>query len=144
MDWELLYTLANGLAVVAWLPLFIAPRAALTERYAGTPLVPLGFALVYAALVGLMFAGDGGGGMDSLASLRRGFSSDPVLLLAWVHYLCFDLMIGFWELRDSRRLGIHPWLLRPCLFLTLMLGPLGLLLYMGVRVGSGHGIRFSR
>jgi hypothetical protein len=50
-----------------------------------------------------------------------------------VHYLAFDLFIGGWELRDAQRRGVPHLLLLPCLGLTLMFGPLGLLVYFGVR-----------
>lgn len=143
IDYELLFTIANAAAVVCWLPLLLAPRSAFTQRYTATPLAPLVFALAYAVLVVVMFAGPGDGSMNSLATLRRGFERDPVLLLAWVHYLCFDMMIGFWELRDSRRLDLNPWAVAPCLFLTFMLGPLGLLLYMILRLARRGTARFD-
>ncbi len=143
MDYELLYSSANATAALCWLPLVFAPRSRFTERYTATPAAPLAFAVVYAALTVLMLAGDGDGGMDSLASLRRGFAQDPVLLLAWVHYLSFDMMVGFWELRDSRRLGLNPWLVAPCLVFTFMLGPIGLLLYCGLRLASRGSLRFD-
>ena len=143
MDYELLYTLANGAAGACWLPLLLAPRSRFTERWTASPLPPLVFAVVYAVLVVVMVTGPGEGSMASLASLRRGFERDPVLLLAWVHYLCFDMMVGFWEVRDSRRLGLSPWLVAPCLLLTFLLGPLGLLLYLGLRLASRGSLRFD-
>jgi hypothetical protein len=50
-----------------------------------------------------------------------------------LHYLAFDLLIGTWEARDARERQLPHLLLVPCLFLTLMFGPLGWLTYMGVR-----------
>jgi hypothetical protein len=35
--------------------------------------------------------------------------------------------------RDARRRGINQWLVLPCLFATLMAGPIGLLLYCCLR-----------
>lgn len=143
MSWELAYTVANAVALLAWAPLLLAPRSRLTRAYTATPLVPAGFALVYAVLVAVMLTGDGEGSMASLAALRSGFASDPVLLLAWVHYLCFDLLIGFWEVRDSTRLGLSPWAVAPCLVCTLMLGPVGLLLYLALRLARRGSLRFD-
>lgn len=143
MNYELLYSLANATAAVCWLPLVFAPRSAFTSRYTATPIAPLVFALVYAALTVRMLTGDGDGGMGSLAMLRRGFEQDPVLLLAWVHYLSFDMMVGFWELRDSRRLGLNPWLVAPCLVFTFLLGPVGLLLYCGLRLATRGSLSFD-
>ena len=143
MPYETLFTVANALAALCWLPLLLAPRSGFTKRYTSTPLAPMAFAVVYAALVGVMLTADGDGGMDSLASLRRGFESDAVLLLAWVHYLSFDMMVGFWMSRDSRRLELSPWLVLPCLVFTLMLGPVGLLLYTALRFASRGTLRFG-
>lgn len=143
MDYELAYTACNATAGLCWLPLFLAPRAALTERWTATPLPPMAFGLVYAVLAVVMFTAGGDGSMDSLASLRRGFEVDPVLLLAWVHYLSFDMMVGFWMVRDARRLGLNAWVLRPCLIFTFMLGPIGLLLYAGLRLAQRGTLRFD-
>lgn len=133
MSYETLFTLANAVAGLCWLPLIVAPHTRFTQRISATPAAPLVFALAYVALVGVMVATPGEGGMDSLASLRAGFARDSVLLLGWVHYLCFDMLVGFWEVRDSHRLGLSPWLVAPCLLFTFLLGPTGLVLYLGLR-----------
>jgi hypothetical protein len=53
--------------------------------------------------------------------------------IAWVHFLAFDLFVARWIYLDSRERQVSPWLLAPLLFLTLMLGPAGFLLYLAVR-----------
>ena len=55
----------------------------------------------------------------------------------WLHYLAFDLLTGTWEARDSVSRGVPRWLLVPCLFLTLMFGPMGWGAYMLVRLRFG-------
>lgn len=143
LSYELVFTLANSLAGMCWLPLIFAPRAAFTQKFVATPLAPLGFAVAYLALVGVMVATPGEGSMGSLADLRVGFQRDSVLLLAWVHYLSFDLMVGMWEVRDSTRLGLSPWQVAPCLVFTFLLGPVGLILYMVLRVVWRGSLRFD-
>ena len=61
------------------------------------------------------------------------FSVPQAVLAGWIHYLVFDLFVGAWEVRDAKRLGISHWFILPCLFFTLMLGPIGLLLYFILR-----------
>lgn len=56
-----------------------------------------------------------------------------LLLAGWVHYLAFDLFIGSWEVRDAQRHGLSHLLVVPCLALTFLFGPVGLLLYLGLR-----------
>jgi hypothetical protein len=50
-----------------------------------------------------------------------------------VHFLAFDLFVGRWIYLDSQERRISAWLVAPVLFLTLMLGPAGFLLYLAVR-----------
>ena len=131
--YETLFRVFNGLATLPWLLLIFAPRWRGTEALARTPLAPLILGVGYAALLVVTLSQGGEGGMGSLADVRVAFESDAALLLGWVHYLAFDLMVGLWEWRDSRRLGIRHALLVPCLLFTFVLGPVGLLLYCGVR-----------
>jgi hypothetical protein len=51
-----------------------------------------------------------------------------------VHFLAFDLFVGRWAYLDSRQRGTSAWIVSPILFLILMVGPLGLLLYLFVRL----------
>ncbi len=61
------------------------------------------------------------------------FENPVVLLAGWIHYLAFDLWVGCWELTNAQKLGINHFLVIPCLFLTFMFGPIGLLLYFIIR-----------
>ena len=73
------------------------------------------------------------GGFGSLADVSLLFSEPALLLAGWVHYLAFDLFIGAWEVRDAQKHGVPHLLVVPCLILTFMLGPIGLLLYFAIR-----------
>ena len=132
MSPQQLFAVLNGIAIVGWVLLAAVPgRRWVTDVVTGTAL-PIVFALVYVAIVVTTFGSAEGSfsTLDGVASLFR----NPWLLVAgWTHYLAFDLLIGTWETRDARDRGIPHLLLIPCLFLTLMFGPAGWLLYMGVR-----------
>src|SRR5262249_13308117 len=58
--------------------------------------------------------------------------------IAWLHFLAFDLFVGRWIYLDSRERGITAWSMGPVLFLTLMMGPCGFLLYLIVRRASSY------
>lgn len=75
-----------------------------------------------------------GAGFRTLAQVSRLFASPEVLLAGWVHYLAFDLFTGAWEARDAVRLGLSRWLVAPCLALTFLFGPVGLMLYLLLRL----------
>ena len=130
---ETAYLLANASVMPVWLLLVFAPGAAITQRLAATPLVPALYALLYAGLLlGSMVIG-GDGDMGSMAGLRLAFERDVVLLLAWVHYLCFDMVVGMWIFRDARQNGLSWWLVGPCLAGCLFFGPFGFLSYALLR-----------
>jgi hypothetical protein len=55
-----------------------------------------------------------------------------------VHFLAFDLFVGRWVYLDARERGLSPWLVSPVLVLVLMVGPLGLATYLGLRAVLGQ------
>lgn len=134
---EQVFSIVNLLAMAAWVLLLVLPRQRWVTDIVTSVIVPGFFALVYAAIVVTTFASTPGG-FSTLAAVATLFSNPWALLAGWVHYLAFDLLIGTWEVRDSRERGVPHLLVVPCLILTFLLGPAGWLLYMGVRsVRSG-------
>jgi hypothetical protein len=132
MSPETIFSICTKLVLPGWLLLVFAPRWRWTARFIAACLIPLALALVYAFLIATHF-GRSEGGFDSLAAVGLLFRNPHSLLAGWIHYLAFDLFIGAWEVRDAQRLGIHHLLVVPCLVLTFLLGPLGLLLYFVLR-----------
>jgi len=111
---ETLFAVANPLAMAGWIALAVspfAPRAA--DRVAAFG-IPVLLSLAYAALILAFWAG-ADGGFDSLPNVMR-------------------LFIGAWEVRTARREAIPHLLLLPCLVLTFLFGPIGLLLFLGLRL----------
>jgi len=137
--YESIYLLFNASVMPVWAVMIFAPHSRFADRLTATPIVPLVYAVVYVTLFAISLPGGGEGSMGSMEGLRIAFERDAMLLMAWVHYLCFDMAVGMWELRDARKNGISGFLLAPCLFFTLMLGPSGLMMYVGVRYAkTGH------
>lgn len=97
-------------------------------------MIPLLLALVYLWLIATTF-GRTPGGFGSLAQVSLLFQNPRALLAGWIHYLAFDLFVGSWEVRDARRAGVRHLLVVPCLVLTFLFGPVGLLLYFILRAG---------
>lgn len=134
MSPELVFSLSSSAILPGWLLLVLAPRWSWTLGLISTVLIPGALGLVYASLfLSQLPVLPEGGGFGSLAEVQILFSNPYLLTAGWVHYFAFDLFIGAWELRDSQRLGIHHAVMLPCLLLTLMLGPSGLLLYLIIR-----------
>jgi hypothetical protein len=137
---DLLFSLANALALVGWALLGLAPRWRFTESLVLSGAWPLGLAALYAVLIGGHYLGahSGEGGFGSLAQVAALFHNPWALLAGWVHYLCFDLFVGAWEVRDAQRRGVPHGALVPTLVLTFLFGPVGLLVYFGVRAALGQ------
>ena len=117
-----------------WLLLIFLPRWKYSASVISAVVIPTLLALLYAWL-SLVHLNSTDGGFGSLAEVRLLFSNDFLLLAGWIHYLAFDLFIGSWEIRDSQKQGIHHFAVIPCLILTFLLGPVGLLCYLAIRGG---------
>lgn len=133
MNWaETIFTIVNTISLVGWLLLVFAPRRGWTDRLVHSGLIPGLLGTGYTILIVATF-GDAEGGFGSLAELMKLFRSEWSVLTGWIHYLAFDLFVGAWELRDSQQRGLAHWKVVPCLLLTFLLGPIGLLSYLILR-----------
>ena len=127
-----IFSIANVVAMCGWILLVVLPgRRWVTHVVAGVA-VPAAFAVLYSVLIAIHFA-DAEGGFSTLPDVALLFSNPWLLLAGWIHYLAFDLLVGSWEVRDSRERGIRHIFVVPCLILTFLCGPAGWLLYLGVR-----------
>lgn len=138
MDIELLFSVAGIINVLGWLLLAILPRQPMAQRMAGIVL-PLILSAVYLVLIVLHLQG-AEGGYGSLADVAALFKKPELLLAGWIHYLAFDLFIGAWEIRDSHRHGIPHLVMIPCLVMTFVLGPIGLLFYFAIRTAKTRAL----
>lgn len=130
-----LFKLSNAFAMAGWLFLVFLPGRRITRRLIFSGAWSLFIAVAY--LVFFVTAVISGGpdiDMGSLEGVTRIFSNGWGLLTGWVHYLCFDLLIGAWEVQDARKHKIPHMLVLPCLFFTFMLGPIGFLMYWIIRL----------
>lgn len=135
---EKIFSAVNLTVIPFWLLLLLAPGWKWTQRISG-----IGGPLLLSAIYVILFFRDiatSAGSFGSLANLRILFMSPTVLLAGWIHYLAFDLFIGAWEVRDAQRLGLAHLKVVPCLLLTLVLGPLGLLSYFMLRWPAAKNI----
>ena len=132
MSPEQLFSLCGALVLPGWLLLVFLPRWKWSARLVSAVIIPALIGVVYVYLVVAHF-GQTEGGFGSLADVARLFRNPHALLAGWIHYLAFDLFVGAWEVRDAQRVGLHHLLVVPCLALTFLFGPAGLLLYFLLR-----------
>ena len=136
---ETMFIAAQAVAFVGWAALFALPwigraRAVRAARWTAVPLCLLYLAFFLPNLAAI--PRDGG---YTLAALGRAFDTPALLLAGWIHYLVLDLWVGSWEAEHAGRTGLGHGALLPCLFATMMIGPLGLLLYLGVAASRAKG-----
>ena len=141
MTAENLFLIFNNGILLGWLLLVFAPGWALTQRVVHSFAIPLIIAAAYLfAVASGSGEADEGATFFSLPGVMLFFANPWSALAGWLHYLVFDLFVGAWEVRDARRRAIgHVWVV-PCLFFTLMLGPIGLGSYALVRGFKGRDL----
>jgi hypothetical protein len=129
-----LFLLSNLLVIPFWLLMIAAPRWRWTGRLMASPWVVAPVALLYALLV-LPQLPDllASLATPTLAAVAALLSRPEAALLAWAHFVAMDLFAGRWAYLDSQARDMPVWLASPLLFLILMLGPLGLFLYLVAR-----------
>lgn len=133
---DIVFSVANGLALAGWVALMVAAFLPLARPYVWPATgigLPVLFGLVYAVLLLGNWAAAEGGGFGSLAEVRALFQVPALLTAGWLHYLAFDLFVGTWIARDGTARGLPQAALVPCFLLTFLAGPIGLLLYLGLR-----------
>ena len=141
MPYDYIFSFVNFSVLPAWALLILAPKWSVTDKLVHSMFYPLLLGGVYIIGMILAYMGHGaeGGGFTSIEGVRTLFSADVGMVIGWTHFLVFDLFVGAWEARDARRRGLKHWLLVPCLLLTFMLGPIGLVLYLALRKATGKG-----
>ncbi|MBX3480382.1 MAG: DUF4281 domain-containing protein [Caulobacter sp.] len=135
------YLWANGIAMAFWLVMilarFIKPMRGWADPLCGF-IAPGLFAACYLLLLAVNIGG-ASGDMGTLAGVQTLFSQPNMLLIAWLHYLAFDLFVGGWISRTGDAEGVSPWLLTPILLLTLFFGPVGFVLFLLLRFVRRRG-----
>lgn len=138
MSWDNIFLLANYWAMLGWAALAFAPRGPKTMTailYGGVALLCLTYTVLIVGFLsgGIDPGGESGGSFTSLAGVMKLFDAPGGATLGWVHYLAFDLFTGMWIARDADNKGFSRIVQFPFLFLTLMVGPVGLLSWLIVR-----------
>lgn len=136
-----MYLMLNLGVLPFWAMLMLLPRARVTEQVVHSIALPLILGVTYAWLLATALTSPApeGAGFASLDALMKTFSVEIALVAGWAHYLVFDLFVGAWQARDAQRVGLNHLLLVPCLLLTLLVGPIGLVTYLMIRGLSGKG-----
>jgi hypothetical protein len=136
-----------GLGILAWLLLILLPTWRVTRWLAETAVFPVFLSALYAVGITAVLLEMGPGIMrdfgnaEGVLALLR---TEGLALVAWIHILAFDQVVGLLIYRDNMR---HRFVALPLqsviLFLTLMFGPVGFLIYYVARVSNGRSGRVA-
>ncbi|MBM0237785.1 DUF4281 domain-containing protein [Micromonospora sp. ATA32] len=129
-----LFTLTFAVAAPFWALMLLLPHWSWTVRIIRSPLIVLPVLVIYAMLV-VPALDDVLPAVLSptLGGVRDLFSTADGAAAAWAHLIAFDLFVGRWAWLDGRERGVPALIMAPVLVLTILLGPLGLAAYLGVR-----------
>jgi hypothetical protein len=129
---DLLFQAANTVALAGWVLLLASPLLPRLADGVAALGIPLLLAVAYAGIV-MAFWSSAKGGFDTLDNVGLLFQSREMLLAGWLHYLAFDLFVGAWIVRQARNARVPFLLVAPCLVLTFLFGPAGLLAFAAIR-----------
>jgi hypothetical protein len=130
----LLFQLAFALAAPFWALMILAPRWRWTRRIAASPLIALAPLAVWPVAIAPHFPSFAAEMLSpDLAGVHALLATPAVVVAVWAHLIAFDLFIGRWIHLDAQDLHLHPLLVGPILFLTILLSPIGLTLYLILR-----------
>jgi hypothetical protein len=133
-DMESLFAISGLFILPFWALMIVLPHWRRTLALVQSPAIVIGPVLLYAvavlpvlAAVLPVVARPQLGPVAALLGQPRGATA------AWMHFLAFDLFVARWIFLDARSRQLPARLISPTLLLTLLLGPLGLGVYLVVR-----------
>lgn len=128
------FSICSSIAMIGWLILIIASPFWFDSDKILIGIIITLLAVVYAWLIALSFHPGDVEKFGTLNGVMELFTNRTAVTAGWVHYLAFDLLTGIWIKKNSEKYGISHLLIIPCLLFTFMLGPVGLLLYLILRM----------
>ena len=132
------FAIAGQVAMAGWLILIFLPRRWPLLLALPRFVIPFAISLIYAGFAMSHIFTVEGGGFGSLDQVAALFSSREMLLAGWVHYLAFDLFVGGWIAVEADKIGLNRVVQAPILLATFMLGPVGLALFLVIRLIIGR------
>lgn len=132
---ETIFSLSSLLVMPFWLLMIALPNWRWTQRVMRSLWVVVPAAVLYAVLIVPNAAGALADlANPTLAGIQALLGSAAGATVGWIHFLAFDLFVARWAYLENQDTTHLPWwVMSPTLFLVLMFGPLGLLVYLAAR-----------
>lgn len=141
MNADTVFQIASTTVLAGWASLLIRPLVPRFSDLVAGLVIPVLLAVAYTGLV-MAYWSSAKGGFDTLDNVALLFQTRELLLAGWIHYLAFDLFIGAWIARAAQAAQLSFWLVVPCMALTFLFGPAGLLAFLALRAAMRPGRAF--
>ena len=146
---EMIYHFANIGVIPLWLLIILAPRSKVTQGLINNLFIPFVMAMTYGYLaIEQIYPSDVSSemqhnpldvlknfqlylGLDQLMSL---FDNTLFVLIFWIHFLTISLFLGAWIANDAIKHNLNKFIVLFPLILTYFSGPIGLFLYLFLRL----------
>ena len=158
---EMIYQFANIGVIPLWLLIVLAPSSKITQGLVNNLFIPFIMALTYGYLTFEQIYPSGA--FDNFikkdpTGVLNGLKQDPLdvlnnfklylgldelmslmdntlfVLIFWIHFLAISLFLGIWIANDAIKQGINKFIVIFPLILTYFSGPVGLFLYLFLRL----------
>ncbi len=157
----MIYQVTNIGVIPLWLLIILAPRSKITQGLVNNLFIPLILAITYGYLaieqiypmetLNNVTRKDSGGflsglkqdPLDFLNNFKLYLGLDQLMVLMnntlfvlifWIHFLTISLFLGVWIANDAIKYNIHKYIVFFPLILTYFSGPIGLFLYLFLRL----------
>jgi hypothetical protein len=121
-------------ALLGWICLIAIPNSKMTAWIVETKILHGIICLLYTIAVIRAKGVSENAGFFSVPGVLELFKSADAVVAAWLHIIVFDFFVGTWIFEDARIRSIKRLPVAILLLVTIMLGPLGLLSYLLMRL----------
>ena len=147
---EMIYQVTNIGVIPLWLLIIFVPRSKITQGLVNNLFIPLIMAFTYSYLALEQLSPSDAlsyntekDPLDFLENFKLYLGLDQLMLLMdkslfvlifWIHFLTISLFLGVWIANDAIKYNIHKYIVFFPLMLTYFSGPIGLFLYLILRL----------
>jgi len=150
---DVIYQFANIGVIPFWLMLVLLPSWNGTKILVNSVIAPLILGSLYLYVVYIYLNTSEGlfsNALDKiktfelykgLESLKKILADKNILLIFWIHFLTINLMIGAWIANDASKSKALQFIVIIPLVLTYFLGPIGLCVYLILRILAAQKLK---
>ena len=128
MNASSIFSFGNSFVLIGWILLVFLPDWKYTQVLILNGVVVF-FSILYSYLIGRDIGSFDPNSFSTLANVKALFQNGDAVAAGWLHYLAFDLFVGAYIVRESKKVGTSRWIYTLILPFAFMFGPVGYLIY---------------